>query len=30
MNGYHNRPDVTTPITPDGFYITGDVFRRDE
>jgi long-chain acyl-CoA synthetase len=29
MNGYHNRPDVTPPITPDGFYITGDVFRRD-
>jgi long-chain acyl-CoA synthetase len=30
MNGYHNRPDVPPPITPDGFYITGDVFRRDE
>ena len=30
MNGYHNRPDVKTPITPDGFYITGDVFRRDK
>lgn len=30
MNGYHNRPDVTPPITPDGFYITGDVFRRDQ
>jgi len=30
MLGYHNRPDVPTPITPDGFYITGDVFRRDE
>jgi acyl-CoA synthetase (AMP-forming)/AMP-acid ligase II len=29
MNGYHNRPDVPPPITPDGFYITGDVFRRD-
>jgi acyl-CoA synthetase (AMP-forming)/AMP-acid ligase II len=29
MLGYHNRPDVPTPITPDGFYITGDVFRRD-
>ncbi len=26
---YHNRPDVAPPITPDGFYITGDVFRRD-
>jgi long-chain acyl-CoA synthetase len=29
MNGYHNRPDVPPPITEDGFYITGDVFRRD-
>jgi long-chain acyl-CoA synthetase len=30
MNGYHNRPDVTSPITADGFYFTSDVFRRDE
>ena len=30
MNGYHNRPDVPSPITPDGFYVTGDVFRRDK
>ena len=30
MNGYHNRPDVPSPITKDGFYVTGDVFRRDE
>ena len=30
MLGYHNRPDVPTPITADGFYVTGDVFRRDE
>jgi long-chain acyl-CoA synthetase len=30
MNGYHNRPDVTPPLTADGFYITGDVFRRDD
>jgi long-chain acyl-CoA synthetase len=30
MNGYHNRPDVPPPITRDGFYVTGDVFRRDE
>ena len=30
MNGYHNRPDLAPPITGDGFYITGDVFRRDE
>jgi len=29
MNGYHNRPDVSPPFTADGFYITGDVFRRD-
>ena len=30
MNGYHNRPDVQPPFTKDGFYITGDVLRRDE
>jgi acyl-CoA synthetase (AMP-forming)/AMP-acid ligase II len=29
MSGYHNRPDVPPPFTEDGFYITGDVFRRD-
>jgi acyl-CoA synthetase (AMP-forming)/AMP-acid ligase II len=29
MLGYHNRPDVRSPITADGFYVTGDVFRRD-
>ncbi len=29
MLGYHNRPDVPPPITADGFYVTGDVFRRD-
>jgi long-chain acyl-CoA synthetase len=29
MLGYHNRPDVPSPIRPDGYYITGDVFRRD-
>jgi long-chain acyl-CoA synthetase len=29
MLGYHNRPDAAPPLTPDGFYITGDVFRRD-
>ncbi len=29
MLGYHNRPDVPAPIAPDGFYVTGDVFRRD-
>src|SRR5262245_21490606 len=30
MNGYHNRPKLKPPFTPDGFYITGDVFRRDD
>jgi acyl-CoA synthetase (AMP-forming)/AMP-acid ligase II len=30
MLGYHNRPDLPPPITSDGFYITGDVFRRDQ
>jgi long-chain acyl-CoA synthetase len=29
MLGYHKRPDLPTPITADGFYRTGDVFRRD-
>jgi long-chain acyl-CoA synthetase len=29
MNGYHNRPQIEPPFTPDGFYVTGDVFRRD-
>ena len=29
MLGYHNRPDVQPPFTADGYYITGDVFRRD-
>lgn len=28
MLGYHNRPDLR-PFTDDGFYSTGDVFRRD-
>ncbi|HEV8678159.1 MAG TPA: class I adenylate-forming enzyme family protein [Stellaceae bacterium] len=31
MNGYHNLPNATArAMTEDGFYITGDVFRRDE
>ncbi len=30
MSGYHNRPDLKRPITDDGFYVTGDVFRVDE
>jgi long-chain acyl-CoA synthetase len=30
MLGYHNRPDIPIPITADGFYVTGDVFRLDE
>ncbi len=29
MLGYHNRPDLKDAITPDGFYVTKDVFRRD-
>jgi long-chain acyl-CoA synthetase len=29
MLGYHNRPDVPSPLTADGYYVTGDVFRRD-
>src|ERR1051326_4505355 len=30
MSGYHNLPEVTaSAITADGFYNTGDVFRRD-
>jgi long-chain acyl-CoA synthetase len=29
MNGYHNRPNAKPPFTADGYYITGDVFRRD-
>jgi long-chain acyl-CoA synthetase len=29
MLGYHNRPDMPAPFTPDGYYVTGDVFRRD-
>src|SRR3954452_16870950 len=29
MLGYHNRPDVRPPFTHDGFYVTGDLFRRD-
>jgi long-chain acyl-CoA synthetase len=39
MLGYHNSPSLPSPasaggqekgpITPDGYYITGDVFRRD-
>jgi acyl-coenzyme A synthetase/AMP-(fatty) acid ligase len=30
MNGYHNRPQLDPPFTNDGFYISGDVFRRDQ
>jgi len=30
MLGYHNRPDVRSPITADGYYDTADVFRRDD
>jgi len=30
MLGYHNRPDVRSPIAPEGYYDTSDVFRRDD
>jgi acyl-CoA synthetase (AMP-forming)/AMP-acid ligase II len=31
MMGYLNKSDLTAKaMTPDGFYITGDIFRRDE
>jgi long-chain acyl-CoA synthetase len=30
MNGYHKLPEATRSVmTPDGYYITGDVFSRD-
>jgi long-chain acyl-CoA synthetase len=30
MNEYHKLPDATRSVmTPDGFYITGDIFRHD-
>jgi acyl-CoA synthetase (AMP-forming)/AMP-acid ligase II len=30
MNGYHKLPEATREVmTPDGYYITGDVFNRD-
>jgi len=29
MNGYHNRPQLS-PFTQDGYYITEDVFKKDE
>jgi long-chain acyl-CoA synthetase len=31
MNGYHKLPEATRNVmTPDGYYITGDVFSRDD
>jgi len=31
MNEYHQLPGLSaTALTPDGYYVTGDVFRRDE
>lgn len=30
MLGYHDSPDTPSPITADGYYETGDVFRRDQ
>jgi long-chain acyl-CoA synthetase len=30
MNGYHKLPEATRKVmTPDGYYVTGDVFSRD-
>jgi acyl-CoA synthetase (AMP-forming)/AMP-acid ligase II len=30
MNGYHGQPEATRRVfTEDGYYITGDIFRRD-
>jgi len=30
MNGYHKLPETTRKVlTPDGYYVTGDVFSRD-
>ncbi|ANF58307.1 class I adenylate-forming enzyme family protein [Halotalea alkalilenta] len=28
MSGYHHRPDLASPFTADGYYVTGDVFHR--
>ena len=30
MLGYHNRPEIRMPFTEDGYYVSGDVFRRDD
>ena len=30
MLGYHNRPELRMPFTDDGYFVSGDVFRRDE
>jgi acyl-CoA synthetase (AMP-forming)/AMP-acid ligase II len=30
MLGYHNRPGLRLPFTDDGYYVSGDVFRRDD
>src|SRR5690625_7477889 len=27
MSGYHHRPNLTPPITSDGFHHTGDIFE---
>ncbi|HYG45716.1 MAG TPA: class I adenylate-forming enzyme family protein [Bordetella sp.] len=29
MQGYHQRPDLGSPFSDDGYYRTGDVFQRD-
>ncbi|MBX3642599.1 MAG: acyl--CoA ligase [Rubrivivax sp.] len=30
MLGYHNRPEIRMPFTDDGYFVSGDVFRRDD
>lgn len=31
MNGHHGQFEATKPaLTGDGYYITGDIFRRDD
>ena len=30
MLGYHNRPEIRMPFSADGYYVSGDVFRRDD
>jgi len=30
MLGYHRRPEIRLPFTDDGYFVSGDVFRRDD